>query len=251
MSAQERGPAPNGVSGAPVNTYSHHWFESFVPGEDDERTRRELRFLSRHLPLDRFPRILDVCCGTGRHAGRLAEMGYRVTGLDRSEVALTQARRLHGKKARFVEGDMRSLDVLPEGFDGVLSMWQSFGYFDPDANKAVLAGMRKRLRPGGRLVLDVYDRLFFEGKVGERRIERDGEVIRETTTLEDGRLAVHLKYEARGFREDFEWELYSADDLAGLASECSLDLVQACARFDDRRPARGEHPRMQLVLEAV
>jgi SAM-dependent methyltransferase len=234
-----------------VNTYSHHWFESLVPAVDDERTRRELRFLSRHLPLDRFPKILDVCCGTGRHAGRLAEMGYRVTGLDRSEVALAQARRLHGKKARFVEGDMRSLDVLPEEFDGVLSMWQSFGYFDPDANKAVLAGMRKRPRPGGRLVLDVYDRLFFERKVGERRIERDGEVIRETTTLEDGRLTVHLKYEAQGFREGFEWELYSADDLAGVAAECSLDLVQACARFDDLRPARGEHPRMQLVFEAA
>lgn len=234
-----------------MNTYSHHWFESFVPGEDDERTRRELRFLSRHLPLDRFPKILDVCCGTGRHGGRLAEMGYEVTGLDRSDVALAEARRLHGKKVRFVEGDMRALDRLPEEFDGVISMWQSFGYFDSSTNKAVLAGMRGRLRPGGRLVLDLYDRLFFERNVGERRIERDGEVIRETTTLEDGRLTVHLKYEARGFGEGFEWELFSADDLADLASECSLDLVQVCAQFDDLCPAQGEHPRMQLVLEAV
>jgi SAM-dependent methyltransferase len=177
-------------------------------------------------------------------------MGYEVTGLDRSEVALAEARRVCGPKVRFVQGDMRSLSEVGGGFDAVISMWQSFGYFDPETNTGVLAGMRGRLRTGGRVVLDVYDRRFFERNLGERRIERDGEVIHETTTLADGRLTVLLEYESRGFSEGFEWQLYAAEELAEAASNCSLDLVRACAQFDEHRPANGEHPRMQLVLEA-
>lgn len=234
-----------------VNVYSRHWFESFVPGTDDERTRREVRFLSDQLPLSSFPRILDICCGTGRHAGPLAAMGYEVTGLDRSELALTEARRAWGSKVRFVEGDMRALEGVGEEFDGVISMWQSFGYFEARTNEAVLAGMRQQLKGRGRVVLDVYDRLFFQRHLGERRIERGGEFIHEATSMTDGRMTVRLEYETRGSSESFEWQLYSADDLAGIASGCSLDLVRACSQFDERCPAKGEHPRMQLVLEAV
>jgi SAM-dependent methyltransferase len=231
-----------------LNTYSHHWFEAFVPGAE-ERTEREVRFLARHLPVARFPRVLDLCCGTGRHAAALAGLGYTVTGLDRSQFALERARRLCGPAVQFVEGDMRELDRVPGTFDAVISMWQSFGYFDRAANLAVLEGIRRRLREGGRVVLDIYDRLFFEQNHERRRIERDGQVIQETTELVDGRLTVRLDYESRGVSEAFGWELYSAEELAELASGCGLILVQAFAGFDEGRPARGQHPRMQLVFE--
>jgi SAM-dependent methyltransferase len=231
-----------------VNAYSYDWFEAFVPGAD-ERTADEVRFLARHLPVARFPRVLDLCCGTGRHAAGLAGLSYRVTGLDRSDFALERARRLCGPTVQFVEGDMRELDRVPGTFDAVISMWQSFGYFDRASNLAVLDGIRRRLREGGRVVLDIYDRRFFERNHGSRRIERDGEVIEETTELVDGRLTVRLDYESRGVSEAFEWELYSAEELAELASSYALILVQACAGFDEGRPARGQHPRMQLVFE--
>lgn len=231
-----------------LNTYSHHWFEVFVPGTG-ERTEREVRFLARHLPVARFPRVLDLCCGTGRHAAGLAGLGYRVTGLDRSGFALERARRSCGSAVQFVEGDMRELDRVPGTFDAVISMWQSFGYFDRASNLAVLDGMRRRLREGGRVVLDIYDRLFFERNHGRRRIERDGQVIEEITELVDGHLTVRLDYETRGVSEAFEWELYSAEELADLASSSALTLVRACAGFDEGRPARGQHPRMQLVFE--
>ena len=43
----------------------------------------ELAFLTRHLPREEFPTILDLCCGVGRHTAPLVAKGYHVVGIDR------------------------------------------------------------------------------------------------------------------------------------------------------------------------
>jgi SAM-dependent methyltransferase len=233
-----------------LNSYSTHWFESFVPGDGDERTEREVAFLVRQLPIAQFPRVLDVCCGTGRHARKLAVLGYQVTGLDRSEVALAKARHGIGNGVEFIEGDMRSLDAVAGEFDAVICMWQSFGYFDDGENARVLDAMHRKVRRDGRVILDVYDRLFVEQMAGQRRIDRGGDVINETLMLADDRLRVVLEYESQDFSEGFDWRVYTADQLIRLARENGLEPVQVAADFREDAAADGSYPRMQLVLEA-
>ena len=76
-----------------TNTYSSIWFQLFMPRQTEELTRNEVAFLTRQLPLPRYRRVLDLCCGLGRHAIGLAGQGYEVTGLDRDEAAIAEARR--------------------------------------------------------------------------------------------------------------------------------------------------------------
>lgn len=233
-----------------LNAYSRHWFESFVPGDGDERTEREVAFLVRQLPITQFPRILDVCCGTGRHARKLATLGYEVTGVDRSEVALAEARQSIGDGVEFIEGDMRTLDAVAGEFDAVICMWQSFGYFDDGGNAQVLEAMHRKVRRDGRVILDVYDRLFFEQIVGRRKMDRGGEVINETVRLVDDRLNVVLEYESHEFSEGFDWRVYTADQLLELARGTRFEAVLIAADFEETVVPNGEFPRMQLVLEA-
>ncbi len=174
---------------------------------DGRRTRREVEFLVRHLPVDRFRKILDLCCGTGRHVRALVPLGYEVVGLDRDAEALAEARRGLDGDAVFVRGDMRRLDQVPGQYDAVICMWQSFGYFDRSENLDVLRGIRRKLHPDGRVVLDVFDRTFLDRTQGERRIQRDDEVIRETLSIAANRLKVRLEYESHGVAEDFDWEV--------------------------------------------
>ena len=57
-------------------------------------------------------RILDVGCGTGRHAIELAKRGYSVTGVDLSDSMLQQAmEKAHGEKVsvNFLKADAREL----------------------------------------------------------------------------------------------------------------------------------------------
>lgn len=178
-----------------MNLYSRTWFDAFLDQIPAEVTDTEVTFLQRVLPLPDYRHVLDLCCGSGRHAMPLTAAGYAVTGVDRDVVSLRYAEeKLRGTEACFIHGDIRSLSYLPSSFDAVLIMWQSFGYFDPDANLQVLHQVADALRPGGRLVLDLYHRAFFEAHSGTRMLRGHGRDIKETKWMDRNRLHVALDY---------------------------------------------------------
>jgi SAM-dependent methyltransferase len=102
--------------------------------------------------------VLDLCCGPGRCSIALAKRGFVVTGVDRTEFLLKKAKtraRAARVKIEWVKCDMRDF-VRPEGFDLVLSMFTSFGYFDAkDADSIVLSNMFASLKSGGACLIDV------------------------------------------------------------------------------------------------
>jgi SAM-dependent methyltransferase len=208
-----------------VNKAWAHWRASFVP--DAARTVAEAEFVTRRLPLPAYRRVLDACCGRGRHARELAARGYRVLGIDLDPAAVAEAERL-APDAQFRRLDVRQLATLDAEFDGVISLGQTFGLFDAETNAAVLGGMRDRLRPGGRIVLDVFDRRFVEAAV----------------TADTGRLRISLDEGG-----EFEWLLYTPDDLRGIAADLGLDVLLACSGFSEASAPDGTTPRFQLVLE--
>ncbi|TBR21670.1 class I SAM-dependent methyltransferase, partial [bacterium] len=125
-----------------------------------ERTRFELPFLKRVLGLKPGTRLLDICCGVGRHSLPLARAGMDVTGLDVSPVYLAEARR-RAKKAglsvRLVRGDMRRANFAAE-FDAAMNLWTSFGYFSTAAEDlAALRAARAALKPGGLFLLETIN----------------------------------------------------------------------------------------------
>src|SRR5438128_2565024 len=104
----------------------------YAPFLSTEKTRQEVEELVHLLNLPQGSAILDLGCGYGRHALLLAALGYRVTGLDRSEPLLHRAQSdaaAQGVQVRWVHDDMRRLSFEDE-FDVVLSLFSSFGYFE-------------------------------------------------------------------------------------------------------------------------
>ena len=134
----------------------------------------------RLLDLRAPARILDLPCGYGRHSIELAGRGFRMTGVDISETQVARARekaRAAGGHARFVVGDARALPVAGP-FDAAINMFLSFGYFTTDdENQAMLREIARVLRPGGRLLIDFWNReheiRLFQPTITE---ERDDEI---------------------------------------------------------------------------
>ena len=229
-----------------TNTYSKRWFELF--SDTQTFTELETAFLARNLPNPPFERVLDLPCGRGRHANALAKWGYEVVGADVDEEALAVAGRGAQGAVTYVRADMRHLEHLDTDFDAVLSLWQSFGYFDDATNRDVLEGMSARLRPGGRLVLDLYHREFFEAHEGVQELERLGTRVRATNTMKGRRLTAHLEYEGGG-SDTFDWRLYTPDETTALAALCGLRLLRACTWFDEAKPPSPDAPRVQFMFE--
>jgi SAM-dependent methyltransferase len=107
---------------------------------------------------DRYPRAIDLGCGTGANVVFLAQQGFQVTGIDLSPVALQRARQRAADagvtdRCRFVEGDMTA-DVAGR-LDGPFDLLVDFGSID-DLNRsarpaaALLAA--QLARPGARLL---------------------------------------------------------------------------------------------------
>jgi len=120
----------------------------------DEVNDRQAALICRLLELEPGADVLDLACGHGRIANRLAARGARVVGLDADAFFLERARQ-GGQDVEYLQGDMRALPWSEPRFDAVVLWFTAFGYFDDEANAGVLRGIRSVLRDGGRLVMDI------------------------------------------------------------------------------------------------
>ena len=104
---------------------------------------------------DESPRaVLDLACGAGRHTQVLRSRGFRALGVDLSLTLLTEPPRLPS-----VAADMCCLPFAEHAFDWVLNFFTSFGYFESEAeNLQVLREIRRVLAPGGRYLVDLFNR---------------------------------------------------------------------------------------------
>lgn len=236
------------------NIFSPLWFDTFLGEIDDRIVQPEIWFLVRQLPSNQFSSIVDLCCGPGRHLVRLVACGcgYEVVGLDRDESVLRSVPT--APSSRLVRGDMHALPFRDGSVDAMICMWQSFGFGDPAANRAVLADVARSLRHEGRFVLDVYNRQHHEQSQGERHFGRRGVDLTERRWMEGDRLHVSLRYSSArkaDQTDEFDWHVYTPDELAAEGAAVGLRLALACTEFDEGRAPSPAHPRMQLVFERV
>lgn len=133
--------------------------ESFTQG-----TMGEVDFVERELGGDRTKRILDIGCGTGRHAIELARRGYLVTGFDLSEGQLRMAREKAAAAGVDVEFERRDATQphFREEFDAAIMFCEAaFPLMETDEkNHAILRHAGAALRPGGKLFLTTLSALF-------------------------------------------------------------------------------------------
>ena len=102
--------------------------------------------------------ILDLGCGTGKHAALFAQKGYLVHGVDISKDMIVQAKYNFGDSDKLVFscGDVRRVD-LNEKFDVVLSLFHVFSYQATDDDlKMTFSTIAKHLKKDGIFIFDCW-----------------------------------------------------------------------------------------------
>ena len=155
-----------------------------------QNTAQEVEFIEREIGHDRSKLILDVGCGTGRHALELARRGYRVVGVDLSESLLAQGWKMAKAEAlavTFILGDARVLH-FESRFNVVLSLCQgAFSLMETDEmDYLILENLARALKPGGKLILTAPNAAYMLAHAPEGGVF-DPVTLREIFTLEAAR----------------------------------------------------------------
>jgi SAM-dependent methyltransferase len=190
-------------------------------------------------------KILDLCCGIGRHSLELARRGFRVTGVDRTRAYLdlaAAAAEREGLRMELVREDMRSFR-RDGSYDAAINLFTSFGYFeDPRDDRKVLDNLYASLRPDGVLVMQLMSKEVMARIFRPRDWYEQGGIL----VLEERKVCASWSWiESR-------WTLisdrvYAASELTGLLGACGF---REAAAYGDFRGSPYDETAQRLVVLA-
>jgi SAM-dependent methyltransferase len=246
-------PGPSPIAPPPMNEAAaagrrraRPWWEELFNDDfirtmakiSDSQIAREADFIEDSLGVAKGAMVLDLACGTGRHATELTRRGYQVVGFDLSLAMLARAAdeaQDRSQKLNFVQGDMRDM-TFEDTFDGVYAWNTSFGFFEEEKNAQVISNVRRALKPGGQFLLDVQNRDFLARQTPSLAwFEGDGCVcmdemhidwitsrmrVKRTMMMDDGRTK-EIEYSIR---------VYSLHELGKLLHESGFRVAEVSGR---------------------
>lgn len=223
------------------------------PGPDV--TEQEVERLVNLLPSPPA-RVLDLACGNGRHAIRLAQRGFDVVGIDQTDVFLDLARASAADAGVDVElrrGDMRTAELGRA--DAVLVLGNSFGYFSEVANEQVLHRIAHALSPGGVLLVELLnrDRIIKNYRSTSNHVAADGTIVELHSTFDPitGINTVQHRWtDLRGGaqRRVSKQRLWTPPELEAI---CHAEGLEVTAWFDGYSAQRLHLDARRLMLMAT
>ena len=200
-------------------------------------------------------RVLDLCCGPGRHSLELTRRGFHVSGVDRTQHyldgAIEQARK-EGLDIEFVQEDMRTF-CRPDTYDAVVNLFTSFGYFeDPEEDRRVAMNVYRSLKTGGLFLMDMM------GKEVLARVfqERNWHEVDGFIQLEERKVSrnwgwmwnrwIRLKGNER-IEGELSHRLYAATEIVSLLKDCGFTSVDV---YGDYNGSPYDHNARRMVTVA-
>jgi SAM-dependent methyltransferase len=223
------------------------WFRDWFSSEeylhvyqhrDDNDAKNLLDLILANVNPEKNALILDAACGAGRHLLTLASLGYRVVGFDLSLTLLKKAAeegRSRSLKFSLFCSDIRNVG-LKSGFDVVLNLFTSFGYFDNDIENFKFIGTAfSFLKPGGLYILDFMNIAYLRDNLLPESLRQIGsKTILEKRRIEDQRVIKEIFIKENGaenkFRESVR--LYSRETIIGAFEKEGFHLLKIFGNYE-------------------
>lgn len=194
----------------------------------------EAERVMRLLALPAGGRLLDACCGVGRHAVEFASRGLSVTGVDQMAEYLEAARETaeaESVEVEFLQGDLRSFSRM-NFFDAAVSMYVSIGYFEEEKDEVrVFRNIHDSLKAGGAFLVDTIGKEVLRRQFDRRVMYReDGIFVISNCRVEEDYSRLWnrwILYDDAGRHEyTFSHRVFSAAELTGLLTAGGFSSVR-------------------------
>jgi len=216
---------------------NNNWYENWFGNEylsvyahrDEDEARELVQLILANVHLDKNAKIVDLCCGQGRHAYILSQEGYEVYGIDLSRTLLQVAKfkNCHSTNTFFIQADMRKLPAV-NSFDLLLNLFTSFGYFEEDEeNKTVFRQFHHVLKAEGYFVFDYFHTPYLRANLERYHSEQIGDLIVEQERfIEGSRVQKIIRLNRNGKKSTFfeSVKMYEKDKILEMMEETGLSV---------------------------
>ncbi len=232
------------------------WFDSpyyhvLYQNRNDEEAHFFIDNLIKKYEPKEDAKMLDLACGKGRHSIYLADKGYEVTGVDLSPQSIEHASGFSHDKLSFYIHDMRKPFRI-NYYDNIFSFFTSFGYFErASEHKAVLDGIRKGLKSGGRFVMDFMNaNKVKSGLVLEEEKEVNGLTFYINRKVENGTIVKDIKFTDKGEAFAYQERVhgFELEEMKSLFQKSGLVIDEVFGNYDLSPFSASNSPR--LIISA-
>ena len=223
------------------------WYEKWFGKEyvlvyqhrNESEAKQQVSFLLNHINISQEAKILDLCCGNGRHSIELKKLGYDVLGVDLSSELLDIARSKASENdldLKLYRCDMREIPYEDE-FDLIVQFFTSFGYFETDAeNQKVLSAISKALKKEGQFMIDYMNPDYVASNLvekDEKQVSDDIKLIQERW-IENSRVNKKITMIKNGETSYYNESvrMYALQEIKAMLDQVGLMLNHTYGDFD-------------------
>ncbi len=232
-------------------------YEKLYAYRNEEEAALLANLIEKEMPPERYPKVLDLGCGRGRHSLTLAARGYRMTGIDLSPEAIKTAKKKAEERGltnvTFQTQDMR--DPVNDSFNAVVNLFTTFGYFlDDEENIRVLASVNTMLKPGGLLLIDFLNAsLVKKTLTPEEDGHYDGIHFHVRRYIEDGMVFKDIRFSGETLSEPVEYrervKLYDPEWFTAQFEKMGFSLTKTWGDYRGSDFDRESSPRLIMAVK--
>ncbi len=238
------------------------WYKSWFNSEeylkvyrhrDDKDAEALINLVLNNIDKEKVKTVLDMACGTGRHAIIFAKNGFNVTAVDLSENLLQLGKEnaeRAGVKIEFIQSDIREF-YSDTKFDLVLNLFTSIGYFERDEeNYYILEKAYKLLNDGGHFVLDYFNKEYVESHLVPQTIDEfDNTIIVQNRFISGERVIKEITIDSNGKVNKFyeSVRMFSYDELVNALKKAGFGIQKIFGDFDGNSFELETSPRIIII----
>ncbi|MBD0726645.1 SAM-dependent methyltransferase [Flavobacterium sp. L1I52] len=237
-------------------TWFSSWFDTpYYHILYKERNDREAQLfmdnLTHYLNLPEKAKVLDLCCGKGRHAIYLNQLGFDVIGADLSENSIAEASNFSNESLHFKVHDMR--EEFEEKYDAIFNLFTSFGYFEnDDDNLVTLKAIKNSLTDYGFAVIDFMNvHQVIDSLVPEEVKTVDGIDFHLKRYIADGHIFKEIDFEDQGKKYHFTEKVkaLTLQDFEAMMEEAGIYLLDIFGDYKLKKFHKTESERLIMIFK--
>lgn len=228
------------------------WYMRLYRHRTDDEAVEATELVTKHAGIAKGSHVLDLCCGYGRHALALAQLGYDVVGIDQSRYLIDRAREVYPhERVRYEVADMRG-PFSSAPYDAIVNFFTSFGYFETHAeNMRVLHAVHDALRDGGVFIMDFFNAQLVRSDLVAESVSMidDVTIIQERAIVEPFVTKTITVSDPCSYETEFRervW-LYDSAELVTMFAEAGLVVEQTLGNYDGSPFVAEESPRTIII----